>query len=310
MHHFHLQHHGPVRSLHYPLAARQVNALVERFRPDVVNAHFASGYGYLAALALKDDGPPLAVHLWGSDVLIVPHKSPLHRRKTVRALRAADHVFADSDYLIDAARELAPLPRTSVIPWGIESRYLPLHRFDYDLGSPLRIIVPRTQTPIYNNQFLLKTLRPLITAGKVTMTFPDFGAEVESFRAAVGDLRDRGVMLYPRLDRDAFIALLAGHDVYLSAARSDSSPASLIEAMALGLIPIAADIPGVREWLSVENGYLFEQDDPESLTGAINAVVESYGQTDLRRANLKRVQRNAVFEDNIAATLDAMKELC
>ncbi len=309
LHHFHLKRRGPVPSLHYSLAARQVRTIIERFRPDIVNAHFASGYGHMAALARPKSGPPLVVHLWGSDILIVPHKSLLHRRKTIVALKAADHCLADSDYLLREARELYHDFPGTVIPWGIEAEYLSDHQAERRLKHPLRIITPRTQAAVYNNEFVLDALRERIRSGEVTLTFPGFGPEADRFRSQVGDLLGKGVDLYSRQPRRSFVAMLVDHDVYLSASRFDSSPASMIEAMALGLIPVAADIPGVREWLTRESGFTFVQDDADSLLTMIDRLKTCDQLDEMRRRNLQQVRQRAIFEDNVSETLKIMRGL-
>ena len=103
---------------------------------------------------------------------------------------------------------------------------------------------------------------------------------------------------------------MANHDVYLSASTMDSSPASLIEAMALGLLPIAADIPGIREWLSPESGYLFKQHDHEDLKALmIRLLKEQDPHQQIRQKNLARVKQKAVFEENIAEEVTIMKRL-
>ncbi len=112
------------------------------------------------------------------------------------------------------------------------------------------------------------------------------------------------------MPRDEFLPFMAGHDVYLSASTTDSSPASLIEAMALGLLPVAADIPGVREWLSPESGYLFRQHDSEGLkTLMIRLIQEQDVHRRIREENLARVKQKAVFEENIAEELAIMERL-
>ncbi|MCK4462017.1 MAG: glycosyltransferase [candidate division Zixibacteria bacterium] len=310
MEYHHLTGRGPVKSLHYLSVAPQLRRLIEQFQPDVINPHFASGYGFIAALARRGNQPPIVLNLWGSDILIVPRKSWLHKRKTRFALRAADYVIGDSEFLLSAAEELVGGIERSVIPWGIERRFLNLHKENYSFQKPLRIIVPRTQAPVYNNEFIVRALQPLIADGTVRLTFPSFGPDAARFRDVVAPYLDSGINLYDAMPREQFLAFMAQHDIYLSAARSDSSPASLIEAMALGLLPIVADIPGVREWLSDDNGRLFPQNDDDALRTIVTDIVRGDDSfADLRRHNFEKVQRDAIFEDNVATQLDIMRRL-
>lgn len=308
--HYHLPRRGPVRQLHYRLAVARLGDLIERWRPDVLNAHFATGYGWLAALANRRRHIPLVLHLWGSDILIVPNKTPAHRHKARVALAAADYVLADSHYLLSEATRIHPVRHGSVIPWGIEERFLGLRRSHKRLSTPLKIIVPRPHEPVYNNRFILESLRDHVSGGTVELTVPARGSRAQEFRQAAGDLIGRGVSIYECLDRPSFLKLVSEHDVYLSAARFDSSPVSLIEAMALGLIPMAADIPGVREWLTPGTGFAYGQDDTESLKMMIERLLggDTHFQ-QMRHTNLAKVKAEALFEDNVASTIEIMKRV-
>jgi glycosyltransferase involved in cell wall biosynthesis len=103
---------------------------------------------------------------------------------------------------------------------------------------------------------------------------------------------------------------MASHDVYLSSAVSDSSPATLIEAMGLGLIPICGDIPGIREWLQEDRGYVFDLYSADQLRNRIAALIDSGdAHGEMRERNLARVKESAIFEDNIAQTIAIMREL-
>ncbi len=310
VHHFRLARRGPLPSLHYLLAVPQIQLIISRFLPDVINPHFASGYGHIATLSNSTRKFPLVSHVWGSDILIVPHKSRLHRRKTAYALKHSDAVVGDSEYILSEAAKLASLKSRYVYPWGIEREFLDLHRRSYKFGRPLKVIVPRAQEAVYNNLFIVKALAPLISSGRIKATFPSFGSQTESFKRFVTALVGDNVAFYDKLPRAEFLRFMAEHDVYLSASRSDSSPASLIEAMALGLLPVAADIRGVREWLTPESGFLFVQDDDESLRNVFTQILDSDDPCEsIRRQNLDRVKHEAVFEENIAAQIALMKSL-
>lgn len=308
--HVHLKRIGPISQLHYYFATRQVRGLIEKFKPDIVNAHFATGYGWLAARAVSDPATPIVLHLWGSDILQVPKKSSLHKRKAKIALKNAALVIADSNYLVGEAMKIHLTSATKVLYWGLERKYLalsaPLRRF----GQPLRIIMPRHHEPIYNNEFALRALMPLLDSGKITLTVPNWGSMADRFRSMCSQLDVKSVQFYDRLPRDQFMQLLSGHDVYLSASLSDSSPASLIEACGLGLVPVCSDVPGVREWLSPENGFLFAQNNDEALRQAITTIIASGGRcASLRIENCERVKREAIFENAVAETIGSMMSL-
>ncbi len=308
--HFQLSRSTQSNTFTYVLSLPRLKRAVAEFKPDVINAHFASGYGFLLSLLRKRRGLPHVVHLWGSDILVAARRTPLHRFKVRRALRNADHVVADSRYLAEEAKALCTRRPISVIPWGIEERLLAYHRQDYAFNRPLKIIVPRAHEKIYNNIFIVTALAGLIRQRRIEVVFPTVGTLFESFCARAARLVGDKLRFYEPLPRESFIRFMASHDVYLSASNSDSSPVSLIEAMALGLVPVATDIPGVREWLGPENGFVFRGSDGVDLANRIGELVNS-GDTfeSMRRTNLEKVRRFGVFEKNMTSQIRLMNEL-
>ncbi len=307
---YQLRWRGPIRQLHYVLAVKELRELTAKFEPDVVDAHYASGYGYMAAVALEKSTIPIIVQLWGSDILVVPQKSLLHKRKVVKALNKAEAVVADSEYLLNEAKRLMPLKRTLTEAFGIEKRFLEFHRQDYTLSQPLKIIVPRPHEEVYNNSFILKALGPLLESESIAVTFPDFGSLAIEFKWEVKNAGCRGISFYEKMERESFLRFMSEHDVYLSAALSDSSPVSLIEAMALGLIPVVAKIPGVSEWADNTSAILFEIDDGIGLANSIKEIISSNeGRAEMLKRNLERVREKGLFENNVAARIDLMKQL-
>lgn len=308
--HRRLKDRGIFRMLHYVLAAKEIHDIIREFQPDVVNPHFASGYGFTAALAQSASKCPILLHLWGSDILIVPNKSAIHRRKTIFALKAASLVLADSEYLLRSAMQLHEHVKGHVIPWGLEEEHFALHKKSYEIGKPLRIIVPRKHESVYNNIFILRSLAGLINEEKVSITFPDFGTLTRQFKETARTMVGDKVRYYHKEPRSAFMRHMAEHDVYLSSAITDSSPASLIEAMGLGLIPVVANIPGVREWLQPGCGYAYEPYVSEGLRNTIEELISRGDPHEaMRKKNLERVRRSALFEQNVAETIQLMRSL-
>lgn len=71
-----------------------------------------------------------------------------------------------------------------------------------------------------------------------------------------------------------------------------------------------ADIGGVREWLTPQSGYLFRQDDQESLRPVItDSVTGGDRRRPVRVANLETVKRRAIFEENVAEQIRLMRSL-
>jgi glycosyltransferase involved in cell wall biosynthesis len=92
-------------------------------------------------------------------------------------------------------------------------------------------------------------------------------------------------------------------DIYVSTSLSDSTSVSLLEAMALGLIPIVTDTPGNREWIEdKKNGFLFPIYDHQALAKQILYAINKFTDCiDFREKNISLVKEKATWEDNMEA---------
>lgn len=308
--HFHLVKSGGVQTKYYIKALPRVHQIIRKFQPDIINAHFASGYGFLVSLLKKFKKIPRILHIQGSDILIVPHISKLRHYKVVKALKEVDCVVADSNYLSNEAKKLTTIKRPKVIDWGVEKKYLNNHKTDYSLSSPLKIIVPRPHEKVYNNMFIINALKHLLNEKKVKVTFPEFGSLLSEFEEECSEYLGNSVALYKKMPRQEFMEYMPQFDIYLSASLSDSSPISLIEAMAFGLIPVAGDIPGVKEWLNPQSGFTFSLEDSKQLENIISQIIKNQNKySEMRQNNLREVQKRGIFEENITQQIELMHQL-
>lgn len=308
--HFHLVNKGGVHTKYYLKAIPLAHQIIRKFQPDIINAHFASGYGFLVSLLKKFKTIPRVLHIQGSDVLLVPHMSRLRHYKVVKALKEVDCVVADSNYLAEEAKKLTPINRLEVIDWGIENKFINFHKTDYALHSPLKIIVPRPHEKVYNNPFIVNALEPLIKEKKIEITFPEFGSLLPEFKEKYSEYFGGSVTLYKKMPRGQFMQFMSWFDVYLSASLSDSSPISLIEGMALGLIPAAGDIPGVKEWLNPQSGFTYSLENKNELEDIVRQITdENNTYSEMRRNNLEEVKKRGIFEENMKKQIALMHQL-
>lgn len=305
---FNLKRRTGISGIDYTLASLQLKNIIKEYKPDLINPHYASGYGYIAALG-GTRKLPVVIHCLGSDLLLDPNKSYLQKKRVQYVLGKYHDLAVDSKYLGETARELCPKVNYEVIFWGADESAFELfgRRNIPDKGyeEPLRVLVPRPHKAVYNNRFIINALKELIVSKRIRITFPDWGDDIEEFKTMTErECPGGGVSYYSFQTRESFNRMLADYDVFLSASTSDSSPASLIEAMAAGLYPVAADIPGVREWLGQEKGGLFDESDPKYLNELFEKLLQ--GRADLREvliANNDRAKRRGRFKENIRETI-------
>lgn len=301
---------GRSRWLDYMAAVPALRKEIREFRPDLVNAHFVPNYGLMGAMS---GFRPLAVSAWGSDLLVSAKRSILHRARVRWALSRADLATCDGRVLVDELSKSGVAPgRILNVPMGVDRELIAGRRGGIPNQGPLRIISTRSLEPVYDVETVIRAM-PLVAKGTkrpVKLTVAGGG----SLRGTLELMaRELGVdaEFTGALEHGALIRRLDQADVYVTASRSDSTSVSLLEAMARGLVPVAGDIPGNREWIDGgANGLLFTPGDHAGLAEKIADVAE--GRVDGERMiseNVRVVSERGCWQDNMEEVEDSFLKL-
>ncbi len=263
-----------VRRMRFGAAIRD---LAGRLDVEVVHAHGVLPYGYWAAQA---DVHPLVVSPWGRDVLVDAKKEP-GRRRARRAFAAADHLVVNSHAILAAATEAGADP-TGVLNviWharleGFGPEHADREAVRAELGWPrdslvvlsLRNFQPRTNIDVLVRAFdRVRREEPrarLLLAARAGKT----KSEIEALVARLG-LGER--VRFHRVEPEGLPRLAASADVTVSIADTDSTPASLLEAMASGQPLIGGWCPSIDEWIGPGQGAeMVSPKDEDALAGAL-----------------------------------------
>ncbi len=268
------------------------------FRPQIVNAHFLPNYGWMAA---RLGARPLVLTTLGSDILLVPRRTPLHRWRTRWVLDRCNRVTADAEMLARAIERFGvPPERIVVVPFGIEGK-----RFGAVVerpGSPIVVSSTRRFEPIYDVGTLLRAVArlPAETRARVEVRLAGSGSQEESLRRLPLEPAAR---FLGWLEPAALDAELQRAHVYVSTARSDSTSVSLLEAMAAGCFPIVTDIAGNREWIrDGENGLLFPSAHDEALARCLErACKDATLRSEAARRNRDIIRERADWEKSMTS---------
>ena len=159
-------------ALRYRLAVPSLLHTLKKFKPEIVNAHYVPGYGFLAASVPLF--APLVVSTWGSDILLNPYKSPFHRFRAKFTLARADLITSDGPVLDAAIERLgAPSEKILDVPMGVNTGIfrpgdqlseIPVVRKS-EQGRPLRIVSTRKLEKLYDIERLLRAAVFLAEAG-------------------------------------------------------------------------------------------------------------------------------------------------
>lgn len=290
-----------------------LRTLLRRERPALLNAHYASGYGTMAALA---GFHPLLLSVWGSDVYDFPNQGRIQRWLLCRNLRKADAVASTSEAMAGQVRRLVPERQNVFItPFGVDTaRFAP--RAEGHAGFVVGTV--KTLAPKYGIDILIRAFAE--RAGR----FPAVDEPQDARLVIVGDGPERGtleslcralgiecrVRFVGAVAHDDVARWLHGFDVYVAVSRLDSESfgVAVIEASACGLPVVVSDAGGLPEVVvDGQTGIVVPRDDPAALAAALERLAADPA---LRRrlgvAGRARVQQHYEW----SRCVDRMVETC
>ena len=276
---------GPDPNLHgrlaYVAAIPRFRRLVRDWRPDLIHAHYAGGYGFIGALS---GFRPTILTAWGSDVLILPQTSFFMRKLVRLALRRADLITSMADHMTEVICQLGVRPeRVLTLPFGVDTALFHPCTASQPAGNGGPTIVStRHLEPLYNVGLLIEAMPAIASCfPNVRLLLIGDGSERGRLRDRAAELNlDRHVTFLGRRRPPEVAEFLAQADLFVSTSLSDGNNISLNEAMACGVFPIASDIPANREWIQHgQNGFLTGVHDPLALA---ELAVEALGCPQLR----------------------------
>jgi glycosyltransferase involved in cell wall biosynthesis len=301
--------HGP-KPLRYALSLLKVRRILRRVRPDLLHTHFLTGYGYWGALS---GFRPFVLTVWGDDVYVTPHQSPLKHWLARRALRTADWITGDSRDILEACVALgAAREKCELVQWGVDfSRFNPLvagdrvrARLGIPEGSPIVLSTRSFTQPYYNIDVVVET------AVRVRERFPavhyilagnegdDSRFREIARRAGAGDW----IHWVGRIPHEELPAWLNASTVFVTVPSVDATAVSLLEAMACRCAIVATALPSALEWIvDGETGLAVPPRDPDALVAAIGRFLsDSALRSRVGQAAEREVRARADHDRNMA----------
>jgi glycosyltransferase involved in cell wall biosynthesis len=297
---------GPVNSSggnwRYLMNVPRVVAAVRRIKPDAIVAIYLSSYGLIGAIAKGD--VVLAHVVIGSDVMITPGQSWSYSFLARHALARGDLFVSASEAVTSRLLSLGKIPPEAILTqqYGLE---------DWVIGHPF---LPKTYNFVSNRAWVPNSQIPLLL--RVFASVPRLG-----MLALVGDgppleteirqlvSADPRVVPLGRLPHRQNVEVVARSAFYISMTASDGASLSLMEAMAVGAIPVVSDIEPNREWVEHDvNGVLLPLDDELAAVSTIESLLSRPDEelNEMRRRNREIIRERGSLSRNMARFRDRL----
>ncbi|HFU76940.1 MAG TPA: glycosyltransferase family 4 protein [Epsilonproteobacteria bacterium] len=287
---------------------------IKTFSPDIVHAHYASGYGTLGALSHFD---PFILSVWGSDIYDFPQKSWLHKRLISYNLKKADRILSTSHVM---AKETAKYTdkMVEVTPFGIDlTKFFPESEHCHDSDNTIVIGTVKTLEKKYGIEYLIKAFKVIVDK------YPQLPLQlmIVGGGSLAGELKDLANKLHIG-EIAHFVGTVPYDDIpkyhniidiplFLSIEDSESFGVAAIEASACEKAVIVSDKGGLKEVIEDGvSGFVVSAFDYRAAAEKIEILLRDKPLREkMGKAGRERVKKLYNWDENIKQMIEIYKDL-
>lgn len=251
---------------------------IKRIIPDVINVHYASGYGTLARLCGEH---PALLSVWGSDIFDFPKKNFINKEILQRNLAFFEHVVSTSNVMaLETNKYVEKKNKVSVIPFGVDlNKFKPKER-DNNIKRSVKIVCIKNLEPVYGIKYLIEAIKILPnylegTIRKVDLEIYGRGSEHKTLRKLIIKMGlTESIQLKGYVENIQVPHILGNADICCIPSLRESFGVSVIEAMAMNTPVVATRTDGFKEIIEHnENGLVVDIASADSIARGIAFLI-------------------------------------
>jgi L-malate glycosyltransferase len=295
----------PIKGLvGYYLNSIFLKALLKKISPDVVNTHYASGYGTLARLA---GSYPNLLSVWGSDVHLVPLQSAYKRRHVQKNLAAADYLAATGHALKEQTQKVLGGKRPIfVTPFGVDCSVFIPRKLEAKKRGIIRIGTIKRMKPVYGISTLIRAFAVALEAGleSAELVLVGGGPQENDLKQLALELNiHKQVKFVGSIPHAEVPGMLSTFDIYMALSISESFGVAVLEASACGKPVITSDVGGLPEVVrDGQTGFLVPPNNPQRAAEKIILLAKDHKlRCELGRNGRDFVLANYAWKECVSA---------
>lgn len=305
----------------YYLNALELKKIEKKINPDVINVHYASGYGTLARVARLGD---YLLSIWGSDVYEFPYQSKIKKIILEKNVKYAKMLASTSNCM---AEQLKKVLRDNTLDIAITPFGVDLDLFSsekYKKVEEDRIIIGNIKAleKHYGIEVMIKAFHllcsSLIESGKeeivnkLQMEIYGDGSQKDELVQLIKDLKmEDKIFLKGRIENKKVPETLMKFSIFCAASRHESFGVAVVEAMAMKIPVVVTDADGLKEVVcDFETGIIVEKESIQQIADALRVLVEDEEKRLLFGINgRKRVESLYDWKKNVTTMERLYKKL-
>lgn len=300
----------------YYLNAPQLHRLVKQIQPDVINVHYASGYGTLARWGKIGS---YLLSIWGSDVYEFPYKSKLNKWILTRNVKSAKMLASTSNCMAEQlCKVMGHELKIGITPFGVDIQQFSGRQSEEKSDRNILIGTVKALEPVYRICDLIEAVgvlrQKLIQSGeealadKISVKIYGDGSLKEDLEKQIerSHLKET-VFLQGKIPNTQVPEALSEMDIFCAVSEEESFGVAVVEAMAMRRPVVVTDAEGFREVVvHGQNGFICKKRDPDSIADALEILVKD---EKMRRAFGDAGQKRAVELYDWEKNVDTMELL-
>ncbi|MCH4199298.1 MAG: glycosyltransferase [Clostridium tyrobutyricum] len=308
-----IKKNSSTRKLKYILSFRKISGIIDKIKPDLIHAHYATSYGLLAALSKFH---PFILSVWGSDVFDFPKSGILNKMMLKYNLKKADKVLSTSKVMSKETSKYTD-KKIEITPFGVDLNILKPYENKYDDRDTITIGTIKTLEEKYGIEYLIRGF------AKVSFKYPGINLILEiggkgSQKEYLENLSQKlgihnKVKFLGFLNRQQVVETFNRFDiaVFPSVLDSESFGVAAVEAQACGTPVIVSNVGGLPEATSPDvSSILVRKKNSDDIQNALEKLILN---KDLRismgKNARKFVEDNFNIEDNFNKVDRIYKEI-
>tara|TARA_Y100000741_G_scaffold362045_1_gene347097 strand:+ start:4545 stop:5645 length:1101 start_codon:yes stop_codon:yes gene_type:complete len=290
-----------ISKLKYILSFPIIKKMIKNFKPDLIHAHYASSYGFLALLT---GFRPFIVSVWGSDIYYFPEKNKINKYLINLLIKNSDTVCSTSFAMKQIIEKEYGRSDVDVIPFGID-----LDSFFPIVKKKKKFTVGTIKSIENHNGIdcLIDAASIVINNYKKDINFliVGEGSLKNKMKKKAVDLKvDKKLKFVGFVDHKNVLKYYNDLSLFIAVSTRESFGVSILEAAACEIPSITSNVGGLTEVnVNKITGIVIEPNNPQKLA---KSIINLYENEKLRLKLGKGARKRVVEKYNWNSCVDNM----
>ena len=305
--------------LGYYLNFLQLRKIYKNIKPNIVNVHYASGYGTLSRIAkIKVN----LLSVWGSDVYDFPNSSKIKRKILEKNIMYAENIASTSVIMAEKLKKQVEKLKKDVYitPFGVDIKKF--KKTNSKEKNTFNIANIKSLKEVYGIEYgilAVKILKEqLIKEGEENLAksikFDIYGEgpkREELEETIIKENLQDTIFLRGAIPNEKVPEILSNLDVFCVTSNTESFGVSLIEAMACEVPIVATNADGFCEVMEDGvTGYIVQTKNSEQIALALKKIIKNRSKAKIMGINgRKRVLEKYNWNKNVETMIQIYKEV-